>query len=134
MPSQNSIDNLFIHKIFVQVTDKREVHFEDKRSEVFTGAGQTLGGETKPSRLVPSNLQDTNTNPIQTSEPVNNKRETTNEVPGIQMSMEQFLQKLPRSVVKSGKVIDIRSSVGDTLHVSSVGDTLHVSSVGSNLH
>ncbi|XP_053397446.1 UBX domain-containing protein 11-like isoform X2 [Mercenaria mercenaria] len=98
------------------VTDKREVHFEDKRAEVFTGAGQTLGGETKPSRLVPTKLQDSKVSSTQTSEPVSEKRETTSEKPGPQITVEQFLQKLPRSVIRSGKVIDIRSSVGDTIH------------------
>ena len=38
------------------MTDKREVVFEDKREIVFTGAGQVLGGDGGPSRLVPSNM------------------------------------------------------------------------------
>lgn len=33
------------------------------------------------------------------------------------MTVGQFLQKLPKSVVKDGKVIDIRNSVGENLTV-----------------
>jgi len=36
--------------------DKRDIFFKDRLSQVFEGYGQLLGGETKPSRLVPSNL------------------------------------------------------------------------------
>lgn len=39
-----------------QVVDKRNVYFKDRLNEVFQGHGQMLGGETKPSRLLPSNL------------------------------------------------------------------------------
>ena len=39
--------------------------------------------------------------------------------PGHQLTMQQFLEKLPQSVVKGGKLIDIRSSVGDSLQVYS---------------
>ena len=40
----------------MQITDKRNVQFQNKRADVFKGSGQVLGGDTKPSRLVPSNL------------------------------------------------------------------------------
>ena len=33
------------------------------------------------------------------------------------MTVGQFLQKLPKSVIKDGKVIDIRNSVGENLKV-----------------
>ena len=36
---------------------------------------------------------------------------------GHQLTVQQFLDKLPKSVIKEGKIIDIRSSVGDTLQV-----------------
>lgn len=32
--------------------------------------------------------------------------------------MEQFLNQLPKSVVKNGKIIDIRNTIGDQIHVS----------------
>ncbi|KAL4232808.1 UBX domain-containing protein 11 [Mactra antiquata] len=108
------------------VTDKREVYYEERRTEVFTGAGQMLGGETKPSRLVPSKLDTGTTSSTTNSKPVKDeKRETTSELPGHQLTVEQFLKQLPKSVVKSGKIIDIRSSIGDTLQ----GGTKHQSDV-----
>ena len=42
---------------FLQVVDKRNVIFKDKLNEIFQGSGQSLGGEARPSRLVPSNLK-----------------------------------------------------------------------------
>ncbi|XP_052244196.1 UBX domain-containing protein 11-like isoform X3 [Dreissena polymorpha] len=96
------------------VTDKREVHYQERQHEIFKGAGQTLGGETVPSRLVPSNIQDRNPRSSQSKDkPV---QATTSELPGPQLTVEQFLQKLPKSVMKAGKIIDIRSSLGDTLN------------------
>ena len=65
--------------MFSQVTDRREVHFEDKREHVFKGVGQTLGGETKPSRLVPTKLEDKTTD---TEEPADPNIETTSQLPG----------------------------------------------------
>ena len=62
------------------MSDKREVHFEDKRKHVFKGAGQALGGETKPSRLVPSNLEEKYSD---TQEPAEYSVETTSQLPGI---------------------------------------------------
>lgn len=91
------------------VTDKREVVYEDKRSDLFRGTGQTLGGEIKPSRLVPTNID------IATDKKNDDTRERTCEKPGPQLTVEQFLSKLPTSVVKAGKVLDIRSSLGETL-------------------
>ncbi len=39
------------------MTDRRHTFFKDPRAvETFTGVGQVLGGDTKPSRLVQSNL------------------------------------------------------------------------------
>ena len=65
------------------MTDKREVHFEDKRQNIFKGAGQTLGGETKPSRLVPTKLEDKTTGTVEPEgEPENLNIETTSQLPG----------------------------------------------------
>lgn len=38
-------------------------------------------------------------------------------ISGAKMTVGQFLQKLPKSVIKDGKVIDIRNSVGENLMV-----------------
>ncbi|XP_021354051.1 UBX domain-containing protein 11-like isoform X3 [Mizuhopecten yessoensis] len=101
------------------IQDLRSVHFKDKRAAMFAGAGQVLGGDTKPSRLVPSNLDKAN----QAFDPVHEmyrsdtseKLQVTSEHPGKKMSTEQFLSKLPKNVIKDGKVIDIRGSVNNTL-------------------
>ena len=45
----------------------------------FKGVGQTLGGETKPSRLVPTNVKDKS---LSIREPDGQQRETTSELPG----------------------------------------------------
>ena len=107
------------------MTDKRSVYFKDSRSSgAFGGSGQTLGGETRPSRLVPSNLDhgvgqyDKNNGASQSDKNRYNATEETSELPGPKMTMDQFLKKLPNNVVKNGKIIDIRESVGDQLHVS----------------
>lgn len=69
------------------MTDRREIYYEDKRAEVFTGAGQILGGEHVPSRLVPTKLQDQQvSNVFKTQVPEeeeSEKRQTTSELPGI---------------------------------------------------
>ncbi|XP_033741239.1 UBX domain-containing protein 11-like isoform X5 [Pecten maximus] len=101
------------------IRDLRSVHFKDKRAAVFAGAGQVLGGDTKPSRLVPSNLDKAN----QVSEPAadmyrsntQEKLQVTSDHPGRKLSTDQFLSKLPKNVIRDGKVIDIRESVNDTL-------------------
>ena len=48
------------------MSDKRDIVFKDARAdrESFPGTGYLLGGESKPSRLVPTNLdKSTSTNP-----------------------------------------------------------------------
>ena len=73
------------------MTDKREVHFEDKRQNIFKGAGQTLGGETKPSRLVPTKLEDKTTGTVEPDwEPENLNIETTSQLPG-DITLNSFL-------------------------------------------
>lgn len=37
-----------------QVIDKRDVTFEQKVIKAFKGHGQSVGGDTQPSRLIPS--------------------------------------------------------------------------------
>lgn len=78
---------LYMILFLVQLTDKREVHYEDKRMEVFAGSGQTLGGDHVPSRLVPTKLQDRQVSNVFKTQPVDDeedvhKRQTTSELPG----------------------------------------------------
>ena len=69
------------------MTDKRGVHYEDKRLEVFKGSGQTLGGDHVPSRLVPSKLHDRQVSSVFKTQPVEEEEEVlkkhkTSELPG----------------------------------------------------
>lgn len=96
--------------VVIKVTDRREVHFKDDRSNIFQGPGVILGGDSKPSRLVPSSVHD-HTEPAQ-------RQKETSQRPGRRVGVEQFLNKLPANVIKEGKVIDIRSGIGNILQVS----------------
>ncbi|XP_070564296.1 UBX domain-containing protein 11-like isoform X2 [Ptychodera flava] len=93
------------------VTDKRDVIFEDKRhKDHFPGTGQVLGGDHKPSVLLPTNL-DKSTNTKYESD---KSSHVTSDIPVPKLTVDQFLSKLPKSVIKEGKVIDIRTSIGET--------------------
>ena len=104
-----------------------------------------LGGDKGPSRLLPNGVAEPKSRSLEllemtglkdvsletgcdeamvsmnrsakTTHPSEELRETS-ELPGKRLSMEQFLSKLPQSVVKSGRVLDIRSSIKNTLQVS----------------
>lgn len=89
------------------VHDYRNLQYEEKTRKAFTGQGQVLGGNTKPSRLVPSNLN--------YSQSTNTKQDSTHKSHIKGISKDQFLSKLPSNVVKSGKVIDIRQAVSDMI-------------------
>ncbi|KAK7478069.1 hypothetical protein BaRGS_00030675 [Batillaria attramentaria] len=96
------------------VRDMRDVFFRPQAAtSVFSGTGMTLGGEEQPSRLIPTlDTAPLNTN-LNTSP---NKHQTvTSKPPHRQVSPAVFLNKLPKSVIRDGKVIDIRDSVGKTL-------------------
>ena len=62
---------------FLQVTDKRDVEFVDRLTQIFEGHGELLGGETKPSRLVPTKLQDS-----ATGKETQLRQETIQDLPG----------------------------------------------------
>ncbi|XP_034269427.1 UBX domain-containing protein 11 isoform X1 [Pantherophis guttatus] len=75
-----------------QVTDKRDVFFQErKRPGYFPGFGQAVG-RSKPSGI-----------------------KETNEISGPKLTMEQFLNKLPKSLVRDGQVINIREDLKKTL-------------------
>ena len=42
----------------------------------------------------------------------------TSVLPGPKVSVENFLSRLPASVVKGGRVLDVRAGVAEVLHVS----------------
>ena len=94
------------------VRDMRDVYFKPKKAtDVFSGVGNTLGGEVQPSRLIPTNLKTQDATTSASSDGVN----VTSNPPFPPMKVDMFLNKLPKSVVREGKVIDIRDSVGKTL-------------------
>lgn len=77
-----------------EVQDKRDIVFEDRRTALlFPGTGQSLAGEENArSHRVESHT------------------------PGQkQQSVDQFLSRLPQSVIKDGKIIDVRSGVENVI-------------------
>ncbi|XP_025899289.1 UBX domain-containing protein 11 [Nothoprocta perdicaria] len=72
----------------LQVTDKRDVVFREKRLPgSFPGPGQVVGHSKS------------------------NELEETTEIAGPKLSLEQFLNKLPKSLIRGGQVIDVRDSI-----------------------
>eukprot|EP00795_Rhopilema_esculentum_P017734 gene17734-9401_t len=89
--------------------DLRETHFRNDRQEkIFSGAGQTLVDDNTNGRETTSDKE------IQTGDERDVKE--TYQPPGVQkQTMEQFLNKLPSSVVRNGKLVDIKSDLKATL-------------------
>ncbi|XP_062322528.1 UBX domain-containing protein 11 isoform X2 [Osmerus eperlanus] len=82
-----------------QVLDRREEEFKERRPWAeFPGKGQAVVG--------PSSSPD-------------HTHTTLSQIPGRKLSMDQFLNRLPKVVVKAGRVIDIRDSVKTSLQGSS---------------
>ncbi|XP_078279458.1 LOW QUALITY PROTEIN: UBX domain-containing protein 11 [Rhinoraja longicauda] len=93
----------FPNGIPIKVTDKRDVIFRDRRERVeFPGVGQKVDGYLG---YIGSKEQDFKF------------VQETSEVSGQQLSVEQFLNNLPRSVIRSGKVFDIRGEIKALLQV-----------------
>ncbi|XP_061453858.1 UBX domain-containing protein 11 isoform X2 [Rhineura floridana] len=78
-----------------QVTDKRDVFFQERQlPKSFPGQGQVIGHAQS------SGVKE------------------TNEIPGPKLTVEQFLNKLPKSLIRDGQVIDIRGEIKKTLQGS----------------
>ncbi|XP_044178357.1 UBX domain-containing protein 11-like isoform X2 [Acropora millepora] len=79
----------------LEVQDKRDVVFEDKRTVLlFPGTGQSLIGDEDSSKTLK----------VETKPPGQR-----------QQSVDQFLSRLPQSVIKEGKIIDVRSGVANVI-------------------
>ena len=95
-----------------QLNDCHDVTFKQREyADIFPGSGRQLGGMKGPSKLLPCGQQ------LRQSE-VTSKEKVTSVLPGPKVSMENFLSKLPASVVKGGRVVDVRAGVADVLCVS----------------
>ena len=99
--------------------DMRNVFFKPKTgTDVFSGAGMLLGGEVQPSRLIPTKLpkaKETDQTKHATTSEGSAGGSVTSSPPFQPIGVDQFLNQLPKSVIKQGKVIDIRDSVGKVL-------------------
>ncbi|XP_058601848.1 UBX domain-containing protein 11 isoform X2 [Onychostoma macrolepis] len=94
----SELQERFPNGVPFQVHDKRDEEFIVRRPGTeFPGRGQTIDGAGRHS--VGSFEQTSSTAPKQS------------QIPGKKLSMEQFLRKLPVTVVKEGKVIGIRDSI-----------------------
>lgn len=92
------------------VNDQRDVFFHQKSlSSHFPGSGHLLGGEKGPSRLMPSGAK------LRATPACPSGLKEVSELPGEKLSMEQFLSKLPQSVVRGGRVLEIRTGIRDVL-------------------
>ncbi|KAM9320190.1 UBX domain-containing protein 11 [Gastrophryne carolinensis] len=81
----------FPEGVIFQVTDLREVVFRERRSwDEFPGTGQTVGDAS-------GNIKE------------------TSKLPGLQLSVDQFLNRLPKSVVSSGRVLEIQGPLREAL-------------------
>ncbi|KAK3747756.1 hypothetical protein QZH41_008788, partial [Actinostola sp. cb2023] len=76
------------------VIDKRDIVYQDRRTEIlFPGAGQSLLKDNQERASV----------------------KVTSEIPGPKSSVDNFLSRLPQSVIKAGKIIDVRSGIEETI-------------------
>lgn len=89
------------------VSDQRDMFYTHKSTaNYFPGSGKTLGGDRGPSRLIPAGSE---------LRAVPTGLKETSALPGEKVSVDQFLTKLPASVVKGGRVLSIRSDIRDRL-------------------
>ncbi|CAK8683487.1 unnamed protein product [Clavelina lepadiformis] len=104
----------------IKVTDNRNVIFKDPRSkEMFPGIGRALQGEKTEN--LPEFITSSTTASKQTNTNCSSTEGTsctvTSKLPAQKISVDQFLERLPKSVVRGGKVIDVRSSLKDALTI-----------------
>ncbi|KAG8451282.1 hypothetical protein GDO86_003491 [Hymenochirus boettgeri] len=87
----SELQNHFPNGVIFQVTDNRDVTFSEKRPwDEFPGPGHTVGS-------LEGNIQE------------------TTKKPGLQLSTNQFLNRLPKSVARGGQLVEIRESIREAL-------------------
>ncbi|XP_036414369.1 UBX domain-containing protein 11 isoform X2 [Colossoma macropomum] len=110
----SELQEKFPEGVVFQVYDRREEEFRVRRAPGFPGKGHTVGGSEE--KLLDHREED-------------RCMQSQSQLTGRKLSMEQFLNKLPESVVKGGKVINIRSSLKAHLQGSAGGAQSHSVSV-----
>ncbi|XP_073782643.1 UBX domain-containing protein 11 isoform X1 [Danio rerio] len=92
----SELQERFPNGVPFQVNDRREEEFIVRRPRAeFPGRGQTIDGGQQ----------------MMDSSEISSTIPKQSQIAGRKLSMEQFLRKLPETVVKAGKVISIRDSV-----------------------
>ncbi|XP_019896254.2 UBX domain-containing protein 11 isoform X2 [Esox lucius] len=98
----SELQQMFPEGVPFKVHDMREEEFKKRRRwEEFPGKGQAVFGAPGSERFTDSLGQ------------------AFSQIPGRKLTMDQFLNRLPKVVVKAGRVIDIRDSVKASLQGSS---------------
>lgn len=93
----SELQERFPNGVPFQLHDRRDEEFIVRRPWAeFPGRGQTLDGAGQQ---------------MMDSSEISSTTPKLSQIPGRKLSMEQFLRKLPETVVKAGKVISIRDSV-----------------------
>lgn len=96
--------------------DFRTEEYNSAAGRSFPGVGQQVGGPAKPSSLLPTTVQPTGSSNVKSMSDLD-----SGAAPSPQ-SAASLLNKLPTSVVRKGKLIDIRGDIAGQL-ATSVGAT-----------
>ncbi|XP_075460055.1 UBX domain-containing protein 11 isoform X3 [Ascaphus truei] len=92
----SELQRRFPDGVIFQVTDRRSVIFRERRPwGEFPGTGQRVGNMEGDGRV-----------------------QETSEMPGRHLTVDQFLNRLPKSVVQGGQVLDIREPIREALQGS----------------
>ena len=94
--------------------DKRDVKFSNESNPVFKSKGYRLGSGTE---ILQSQDSPTTSHSTQTADTADRIESQLLENP---LTIQQFLNKLPASVVKNGKMIDIRNDLSQLITVTMV--------------
>ncbi|XP_046847968.1 UBX domain-containing protein 11-like [Xenia sp. Carnegie-2017] len=91
----------------IKVIDRRDVEYKDRRTELlFPGSGQTLNDVGGQNIAADAQTQSSRNKICSLHIDGNNKE-----------NVENFLGRLPPSLIKNGKIIDVRYGVEETLKV-----------------
>lgn len=107
----------------INITDKRFVTFEDPcQLEKFPGVGNLLGGEQQPSNLIDTRLKMPSPSMSSVFSPAFSnsesgvpRTEVSRERPGPKLTVEQFVNRLPKTVIRNGNIINVRESIAEQL-------------------